>query len=92
MTSPSPRKTGAGDTNGSTTRGGPAVRVAAGFPSRLSGKDERMNRFFRRMQRFGKSWSGRRSQGETPHAPQDATSVRAKSSGHRKRTADKWNQ
>jgi hypothetical protein len=51
-----------------------------------------MNRFFRRMQRFGKSWSGRRSQGETPHAPQDATSVRAKSSGHRKRTADKWNQ
>jgi hypothetical protein len=60
-----------------------------------------MNRFFRRMQRFGKSWSARRSQGEMTNAqrevfdantPQDVTSVRAKSSGHGKKTADKWNQ
>jgi hypothetical protein len=60
-----------------------------------------MNRFFRRMQRFGKSWSARRSQGEMTNkqreildanTPQDVTSVRAKSSGHRKKTADKWNQ
>ena len=60
-----------------------------------------MNRFFRRMQRFGKSFSARRSQGEMSNkqrevfdanTPQDVTSVRAKSSGHGKKTADKWNQ
>jgi hypothetical protein len=60
-----------------------------------------MNRFFRRMQRFGKSWSARRSQGEMTNkqhevfdarTPPDVTSVRAKSSGHGKKTADKWNQ
>jgi hypothetical protein len=60
-----------------------------------------MNRFFRRMQRFGKSFSARRSQGtmvntereiSDPHTPQDVTSVRAKSAGHGKKTADKWNQ
>jgi hypothetical protein len=60
-----------------------------------------MNRVFRRMQRFGKSWSARRSQGEMANTqrqvfgadtPQDVTSVRAKSSGHGKKTADKWNQ
>jgi hypothetical protein len=60
-----------------------------------------MNRFFRRMQRFGKSFSARRSQGEMTNkqrevfdanTPQDVTSVRAKSSGHGKKTADKWNQ
>jgi hypothetical protein len=60
-----------------------------------------MNRFFRRMQQFGKSFSARRSQGEMANTeaqvfdastPQDVSSVRAKSSGHRKRTADKWNQ
>jgi hypothetical protein len=60
-----------------------------------------MNRFFRRMQRFGKSFSARRSQGEMVNkereifdakTPQDVTSVRAKSSGHGKKTADKWNQ
>ena len=60
-----------------------------------------MNRFFRRMQRFGKSFSARRSQGEMPNTqekvfdartPQDVTSVRAKSAGHGKKTADKWNQ
>jgi hypothetical protein len=60
-----------------------------------------MNRFFRRMERFGKSWSARRSQGEMANkqeemfkadTPSDVTSVRAKSSRHGKSTADKWNQ
>jgi hypothetical protein len=60
-----------------------------------------VNRFFRRMQRFGKSWSARRSHGQMANTegkvfdastPPDVTSVRAKSSGHRKKTADKWNQ
>ncbi len=60
-----------------------------------------MNRFFRRMQRFGKRFSARRSHGEMANTqgeifdaktPPDVTSVRAKSAGHRKRTADKWNQ
>jgi hypothetical protein len=66
-----------------------------------TGQATSMNRFFRRMQRFGKSFSSRRSQGEMAnterevfdaHTPPDVTSVRAKSSGHRKKTADKWNQ
>ena len=61
----------------------------------------RVNRFFRRMQRFGKSFSARRSRGEMANqqrevfdarTPQDVTSARAKSSGHGKKTADKWNQ
>jgi hypothetical protein len=60
-----------------------------------------MNRFFRRMQRFGKNFAARRSQGEmvntegkvfSAKTPQDVTSVRAKSAGHGKKTADKWNQ
>ena len=60
-----------------------------------------MNRFFRRMQRFSKSFSARRSQGEMTNkqaevfdarTPPDVTSVRAKSQRHRKSTADKWNQ
>ena len=53
-----------------------------------------MNRFLRRMQRFGRSWSGRHAHGEmanTQPSP-DVEDVRAKSSGHRKKTADKWNQ
>jgi hypothetical protein len=58
-----------------------------------------MNRFFRRMSRFGKSRSVKGGQDSTSQAskvealtPPDVSSVRAKSSGHRKRTADKWNQ
>ncbi len=60
-----------------------------------------MNRFFRRMQRFGKSFSARRSQSEMTNqsdeiswasTPQDVTDPRAKSQGHGKKTADKWNQ
>jgi hypothetical protein len=59
------------------------------------------NRYFRRLQQFGKSFSARRSRGAlidthaevfAANTPQDVTSVRAKSAGHRKRTADKWNQ
>jgi hypothetical protein len=60
-----------------------------------------VNRYFRRLQQFGKSFSERRSQGvmvdtsekiADASTPQDVTSVRAKSAGHGKKTADKWNQ
>jgi len=60
-----------------------------------------VNRYFRRLQQFGKSFSARRSRGALADThsdifaasrPQDVASVRAKSAGHRKRTADKWNQ
>jgi hypothetical protein len=60
-----------------------------------------MNRFFRRMERFGKSFSGTRTQQAMADTeaqlfksgtPQDVSSVRAKNSGHGKKTADKWNQ
>ncbi len=60
-----------------------------------------MNRFFRRMRQFGKSYSARRTQGEMTNkqaevfdagTPQDVSSVRAKNQGHGKKTADKWNQ
>ena len=60
-----------------------------------------MNRYFRRMIQFRKSFSARRSKGEMVNkeaeifaasTPQDVTSVRAKSSRHGKSTADKWNQ
>ena len=60
-----------------------------------------MNRFFRRLQRFGKSYSARRSQGEMANkegeifaasTPPEVTSMRAKSSRHGGSTADKWNQ
>jgi hypothetical protein len=56
------------------------------------GQAKRMNRFFRRMQRFGKSFSARRSQGEMPAKRVDAPDPRTKSTGHGKKTADKWNQ
>ena len=60
-----------------------------------------MNRYFRRLQQFGKSFSARRSQGEMTNkqdelfdanTPQEVTSVRAKNQGKGKKTADKWNQ
>jgi hypothetical protein len=60
-----------------------------------------MNRFFRRLQSFGKQYSDRRSKGvmsptdgETFAAgtPQDVSSTRAKSTRHKKSTADHWNQ
>ena len=60
-----------------------------------------MNRFFRRLQRFGKTYSAGRSQSEKvdtsgslddASTPQEVSSVRAKGQKHRKVTADKWNQ
>jgi hypothetical protein len=60
-----------------------------------------MNRYLRRLERFGKGFSARRSRGElvnteaevvAARTPQDVSSVRAKNSGHKKKTADKWNQ
>lgn len=60
-----------------------------------------MNRFFRRLQRFGKPFSEKRSRGLMTSTdeqvlargtPQDVTSTRAKSSRHKKSTADHWNQ
>ena len=60
-----------------------------------------MNRYFRRLQNFGKSFSARRSQSQMrdhseelvrDDTPQEVTSVRAKNQGHGKKTADKWNQ
>lgn len=51
-----------------------------------------MNRFFRRMERFGKRFSARRSQGEMTNKRADVPDPRAKSAGHGKKTADKWNQ
>ena len=60
-----------------------------------------MNRYFRRLQRFGKSFAGGRSQGEMvskqdelydSQTPQDVTDPRAKNERKGKVTADKWNQ
>jgi hypothetical protein len=60
-----------------------------------------MNRAWRRMIRFGKDFSQRRSQGRMQNreddlfkasTPQDVTSVRAKNARKGKVTADKWNQ
>jgi hypothetical protein len=69
------------------------VNTAAGYVRAAADNSTRVNRFFRRMQRFGKSWSARRSHGEmnarqTPPPPDPRT----KGSGHGKKTADKWNQ
>jgi hypothetical protein len=51
-----------------------------------------MNRYFRQLTRFGKSFSARRSQATmSPKFPAEPD-PRAKSSGHGKHTADKWNQ
>ena len=52
-----------------------------------------MNRYFRRLQQFGKSFAARRSQGQMPEpTPQPPPDPRAKSERHGKVTADKWNQ
>ena len=51
-----------------------------------------MNRYFRRLTRFGKAFSARRSQGAMAPKPAVEPDPRAKSSGHGKHTADKWNQ
>jgi hypothetical protein len=44
------------------------------------------------MQRFGKSWSARRTLQGKEHPPRDVPDARTKSTGHGKKTADKWNQ
>jgi hypothetical protein len=52
-----------------------------------------MNRYLRRLQQFGKDWSARRSQGQMPEPKHEPpVDPRAKSHGHDKKTADKWNQ
>ena len=52
-----------------------------------------MNRFLKRLERFGKTFSARRSQGlMSPSGAEDVPNVRAGASGHGKKTADKWNQ
>lgn len=51
-----------------------------------------MNRLMRRMARFGRRAQETQAKVNDPATPQDVTSVRAKSSGHGKKTADKWNQ
>ena len=60
-----------------------------------------MNRYFRRLRNFGKSFSARRTRGEMANTqaevfdastPPDVTSTRAKSQLKGKVTADKWNQ
>ena len=52
-----------------------------------------MNRFLRRLARFGKNRPRNvQSKVVDPKTPQDVTSARAKSAGHGKKTADKWNQ
>jgi hypothetical protein len=51
-----------------------------------------MNRFLRRLKRFSKRFSGRRSHGEMSTHEPDRASVRAKSWRHGESTADKWHQ
>jgi hypothetical protein len=53
-----------------------------------------MNRLMRRWARFGKGARSHETQKSVIDAntTQDVTSVRAKNSGHGKKTADKWNQ
>jgi hypothetical protein len=51
-----------------------------------------VNRFFRRMTQFGKRHQDVLPSIVDAKTPQDVTSVRAKSEGHKKKTADKWNQ
>ena len=52
-----------------------------------------VNRYFRRLQQFGKKWSARRSQGAMTQIPKEPpVDPRAKSQSLGKKTADKWNQ
>ena len=51
-----------------------------------------MNRYLRRLAQCGKSYSARRSQGTMAPKESREPDPRAKSSGHGKKTADKWNQ
>jgi hypothetical protein len=51
-----------------------------------------MNRYLRRLEQFGKSWSERRSQASVRPQPEPPPDPRAKSTRHGQVTADKWNQ
>jgi hypothetical protein len=56
-----------------------------------------VNRYFRRVEQFGKNFYEQRNHGTTvdkkrTHAPQDVADPRAKNERHGKMTADKWNQ
>jgi hypothetical protein len=52
-----------------------------------------MNRYFRRLQQFGKRWSARRSQSVLREPYQEPpVDPRAKSTRQGGVTADKWNQ
>jgi hypothetical protein len=52
-----------------------------------------MKRQFKRLEQFGKKWSGRRSQGQMPEQHQEPpVDPRAKNQRHGQVTADKWNQ
>jgi hypothetical protein len=51
-----------------------------------------VNRYFRRLRRFGKSHSERPPQDDPSAKQMDVPDPRAKNTGHGKKTADKWNQ
>ncbi len=51
-----------------------------------------MNRFIRRMSRFGRRRGPTNGQEQAPPTPQDVASTRAKSARNKKVTADRWNQ
>jgi hypothetical protein len=51
-----------------------------------------VNRFFRRMARFGRRRGPTEGQAQDDATPQDVPSTRAKSRRHKKSTADHWNQ
>ncbi|HXV56966.1 MAG TPA: hypothetical protein VD704_03785 [Gaiellaceae bacterium] len=70
-------------------------------PPDESARPPGLNRALRRLRRFGKPFSARRSHGQMVNTereifdartPQDVTDPRAKSQRHGKSTADKWNQ
>ncbi|MGH3090994.1 MAG: hypothetical protein ACRDOG_01500 [Gaiellaceae bacterium] len=74
------------------TRSRLAATLKAVRPSLAGVGDLCMNGHFRRMRRFGRRFSARRTQGEMTAKPAEPTSPRQKSSRHGGMTADKWNQ
>lgn len=57
-------------------------------------RDQQLHRMREAMDRKDEEARARAEEGslEGPARPQDEKDVRAKSSGHKKKTADKWNQ
>jgi hypothetical protein len=51
-----------------------------------------MNRYFRRLQQFGKDWSARRSKSQTREPKHEPPVDPRKKSSRGQVTADKWNQ